>query len=253
MTSISIITPTYNADKTINDCIQSIRQQDLSVEHIIIDNNSTDNTHNIIEKNSSHIAYFISEPDKGLYDAINKGIKIAKGDIIGILNADDIYYKSTALKKVLNSFKNTNIDSCYGNLVYVDQNNTDKTIRYWKSGDYRPEKFFWGWMPPHPTFFIRRELYIKYGLYNLQLGSAADYELMLRFLLKQMITTTYIPETIIKMRTGGISNLSLKNRVMANIMDRKAWKTNGLTPYPWTLFFKPLRKINQWLSKPGIN
>jgi len=253
MTSISIITPTYNADKTINDCIQSIRQQDLPVEHIIIDGNSTDNTHNIIKKNSSHISYFISEPDKGLYDAMNKGIDIAKGDIIGILNADDIYYTSTTLKRVLNSFKNSNIDSCYGDLVYVNQNNIDKIIRYWKSGEYSPDNFIRGWMPPHPTFFAKRTIYQKYGLFNLELGSAADYEIMLRFLLKHKITTTYIPEIIIKMRIGGISNLSLKNRVKANIMDRKAWKINDLKPYPWTLFLKPLRKTTQWFVTPESN
>ena len=125
-----------------------------------------------------------------------------------------------------------------------------RIVRYWKSGDYNPQKFYHGWMPPHPTFFVRRAIYEKYGLFNLELSSAADYELMLRFLLKHKITTTYIPEVLVKMRTGGMSNASLKNRFRANRMDRKAWEVNGLKPYPWTLWMKPLRKVGQFFSKP---
>jgi glycosyltransferase len=132
----------------------------------------------------------------------------------------------------------------------VDRKDPSRIIRYWKSGDYNPRKFYWGWMPPHPTFFVRRWVYDKYGYFNLELGSAADYELMLRFLLKYGITTKYIPEVLIKMRVGGISNATVKNRIAANRMDRKAWEVNDLNPYPWTVLLKPLRKLPQWFMRP---
>lgn len=144
-------------------------------------------------------------------------------------------------------FEKQNVESCYGDLLYVHKNDTDRVIRYWRASEYHHGKFKNGWMPPHPTFFVKREIYEKYGLFNLNLGSAADYELMLRFLLKYKITTVYIPQVLIKMRTGGISNASLKNRIRANRMDRLAWKVNGLKPYPWTLWLKPLRKATQFL------
>jgi len=196
-----------------------------------------------------------SESDFGIYDAMNKGIKIASGEIIGILNADDFYASPDVIAKVVKVFENPEIDACYGNLLYVAETLSQytslfKTIRYWKSGSFKPARFYWGWMPPHPTFFVRRRIYDKYGLFNLSLGSAADYELMLRFLLKHKIRTAYIPEILVKMRTGGASNANLNNRILANKMDRKAWDVNGLKPYPWTLLFKPLRKIPQWFAKP---
>jgi len=146
-------------------------------------------------------------------------------------------------------FEKQNIDSCYGDLLYVDKNDKNKVIRYWKSSEYKHGKFKQGWMPPHPTFFVRRKIYEKYGYFNLALGSAADYELMLRFLVKHRITTAYIPEVLVKMRIGGKSNSSLRNRIRANRMDRMAWKVNDLKPYPWTLWMKPLRKIGQYFLR----
>jgi glycosyltransferase len=131
----------------------------------------------------------------------------------------------------------------------VDSANTEKVVRVWRSGGFAPGKFYWGWMPPHPTFFVRRSVYQRLGGFNLDLGSAADYELMLRFLVRHRLKTAYIPEVLVKMRTGGISNRSLLNRLKANRMDRRAWEVNGLRPYPWTLPLKPLRKIGQWLVK----
>ena len=136
-----------------------------------------------------------------------------------------------------------------GDLVYVDANDTDRVVRYWRSGDFALHKFYWGWMPPHPTFFVRREVYERCGLFNPDLGTAADYELMLRFLVRYKITSAYLSEIIIKMRSGGASNASLINRLRANRMNRMAWKVNGLRPYPWTLWMKPLRKIPQYFRK----
>jgi len=182
--------------------------------------------------------------------------------VIGILHADDFFSSADELARVAEVFTNKEIDSCYGDLVYFEEINrhraqgtgrrekNTKIVRYWKSGGYDPQKFYWGWMPPHPTFFVRREVYEKYGLFNLELGTAADYELMLRFLLKHKITCAYIPEVLVKMRVGGVSNVSWANRLRANKMDRKAREVNGLKPYPWTLWMKPVRKIPQWIF-PG--
>ena len=194
---ISIITSTLNSAATLEKCLLSITEQGhhARIEHIVIDGVSTDGTLEIAD----HIPVLlktISEPDQGLYDAINKGLKLATGDIIGILNADDFYANPNVLEKVNTAFENQAINSCYGDLIYVDRDDISRTTRYWKAGPYNYRNFYWGWMPPHPTFFVRRTVYEKYGMFNLSLGSAADYELMLRFLVKHRITAAYIPEVI---------------------------------------------------------
>ena len=216
---------------------------------MIIDGGSIDDTLRLIEPYQSENCHVISGPDNGMYDAMNKGICMASGDIIGILNADDFYADTDVLAKVADIFQDDSIDACYADLQYVDRYNVKRVVRHWRAGLFERKRFLWGWMPPHPTFFVRRSVYAKYGNFNLNLGSAADYELMLRFLLKLNISTAYIPEVLVKMRTGGKSNASLKNRLMANWFDRMAWKVNGLKPYPWTLTMKPLRKIGQYLLK----
>jgi glycosyltransferase len=258
---ISIITATYNASATLADNLLCIGGQSLAVEHLLIDGQSTDGTLAIAEKQGGHLVKIVSEPDLGIYDAMNKGISLASGEIIGILNADDLYSSSYTLRKIEEVFKDPSVDACYGDLVYVkgvyngQESIRDKfkVLRYWKSGHFNPLKFYWGWMPPHPTFFVRRSLYEKYGVFNLDLGSAADYELMLRFIFKHRINVAYIPEVLVKMRVGGVSNASLANRLRANQMDRKAWEVNDLKPYPWTLWMKPLRKLPQWWQRPPQN
>jgi glycosyltransferase involved in cell wall biosynthesis len=258
---ISIITATWNAAATIPDCLATIQAQRSSVDFIVIDNQSTDGTLDIVRRMCPECRV-LSEPDRGIYDAMNKGINLASSDIVGILNADDFYAHKGVLQKIARVFENPTVDACYGDLLYVkeldggrkaqnagffrDQGSRFKIHRYWKAGAFDPKKFYFGWMPPHPTFFVRRSAYEKFGLFNLDLGSSADYELMLRFLLKNGLKTAYIPEIVVKMRVGGVSNASLSNRLRANRMDRKAWDVNGLRPYPWTLFMKPLRKIPQW-------
>ena len=247
---ISVITPVYNGSKTIVPCIESVKKQTYKeIEHIIIDGGSTDGTLDKIDKYSSKVAKVVSEPDKGIYDAMNKGISLASGDIIGILNSDDLYADNDVLSSVAQVFKDLSVDSCYGDLVYVDPRDTDKIIRFWKSSSYSDRLFYKGWMPPHPTFFVKRAIYEKMGRYRLDLGSAADYELMLRFILKSGISTSYIPRVLVKMRCGGKSNASILNRLHANCYDRKAWKVNGMKPKPWTLLMKPLSKIKQYFSK----
>lgn len=193
----------------------------------------------------------ISEKDNGLYDALNKGIRFASGDVVGMLHADDFYAGADVLEQVAEVFRNPEVYACYGDLLYVNRSNDQtRVVRYWRSGAFNHKRFYWGWMPPHPTFFVRKSVYEKYGLFNLNLGTAADYELMLRFLVRHRIITAYIPEVLVHMRTGGMSNASVNNRLKANRMDRKAWEINGLEPYTWTIFLKPIRKIPQWWIRP---
>jgi glycosyltransferase len=214
-----------------------------------MDGGSADPTLDIAYRYGNQLRIY-SEPDRGIYDAMNKGIEMARGDIIGILNADDYYPTRDVLSRVEEAFEDESVQACYGDLVYVDEKDTSKVKRYWKAGEYDAKKFYSGWMPPHPTFFVRASVYEKYGLFNLELGTAADFELMLRFLLKHEIKAAYVPMVMVHMRTGGASNASVSNRLAANRNDRKAWQVNGLKPYPWTFTMKPLRKVGQWW-KPG--
>jgi len=245
---ISIITIAYNSQETIEDTIKSVVNQTYSnIEYIIIDGGSKDNTLSIINKYKDKISTIVSEPDKGIYDAMNKGVEKATGDLVGILNSDDFYANETVIEKIASKIKD--YDSIYADLVYVDRENTDKVTRYWKAGTYKEGAFTNGWMPPHPTFFVKKSIYNRFGTYNLKLKSAADYELMLRFLHKEKISTTYLPEVITKMRVGGQSNVTLSNRLKANKEDQLAWEINGLKPNFYTLYLKPLRKVGQFIKK----
>jgi glycosyltransferase involved in cell wall biosynthesis len=245
---ISIITVTYNSAQTLEQTIQSVLLQDHEdVEYIVVDGRSSDDTLSVIRNYRHKIDHFISEKDDGLYHALNKGIALATGDIIGILHADDFYISDDVLTAVAETFKMNDADAVYADLYYVDKDNTDKIVRKWRSGNYTPGKFLWGWMPPHPAFFVKKEMYNRYGVFNTSLRSAADYELMLRLIHKHKIKLAYLPQYIVKMRTGGQSNASIANRVKANKEDRKAWELNGLKPYFFTLTLKPLRKIFQFL------
>ena len=252
---LSVITVCYNSEKTIKRTIESLLVQSFKgFEYIIIDGKSSDKTIEIIKsyekefKKNKICFKWISEKDKGLYDAINKGISLASGDIIANLNSDDFYIDENVISDVVSKFEGENTDLLYSDLYYVDPKNTNKVIRNWKSGKYNRNNFLFGWMPPHPTFFVRSELYKKYGTFNLALKSAADYELMLRFLFKHGASASYIHRPLVRMRVGGVSNASLKNRWKANQEDRKAWKINQLKPNPFTLILKPLRKLKQFIK-----
>lgn len=246
---VSIITVVYNGEKTIRDCIESVLRQDYPhIEYILIDGGSSDKTVDIIRSYGSKIARVVSERDKGIYDAMNKGIGFATGDLIGILNADDLYAYDSAVSDVVAAVSREGSDGAYGDLVYVDTTLT-QIKRKWISGKYRNNMFSWGWMPPHPTFFLRKEWYQKYGNFRLDMGSAADYELMLRMIHKQRANLSYIPRVMIKMRIGGVSNQSILNRIRANKSDRKAWIVNELKPYFFTLWLKPIRKVMQFVNR----
>ena len=247
---VSIITITFNSAETIEDTIRSVLSQDYSdIEYIIVDGASKDGTLEIIERYRNSISTVISERDKGIYDAMNKGVEKATGDVIGILNSDDFYADASVISDLVRTMQLAGSDACYADLVYVDRNDTNRIIRSWKSGDYRQGYFLRGWMPPHPTFFVKRSIYETHGTYSLELRSAADYELMLRFIHKHAISLSYLPRVITKMRTGGQSNVSLKNRWRANREDRLAWKMNDLQPGFFTLLRKPISKLLQYIHR----
>jgi glycosyltransferase len=247
---VSIITVCYNSAKTIENTIQSVVSQDYkNIEYIIVDGLSADGTLELIHNYQSKIAKLISEKDEGIYYAINKGIAAATGDIIAILHADDFYTNSQTISIVVDAFEKKNIDTVYGDLQYVDRTDTDKVTRNWISGKYQKQNFLKGWMPPHPSFFVKRDCYSKFGVFNTTLRSAADYELMLRFLYKHNCSVEYIPQVLVKMRVGGKSNVSIMNRIKANREDKKAWELNGLRAGMFTFIRKPLSKLGQFLKK----
>lgn len=247
---VSIITIAYNSAETIEDTIKSVIAQDHDdVEYIIIDGASKDGTMDIVRRYGDQISVVISEPDKGIYDAMNKGVQAASGDIIGILNSDDYYADEHVLSDVVTKFDSDGCDGLYADLVYVNRELPDKVVRFWQAGEYKPGQFKKGWMPPHPTFFVTKSCYDQFGIYSLELRSAADYELMLRFIHKHKIRICYLPRVITHMRLGGQSNVTLKNRIKANKEDRMAWKMNGLEPGKLTFLRKPLSKLTQFIKR----
>lgn len=246
---VSIITVVFNGESTIKDCIESVLGQTYpGIEYIIVDGKSTDSTVEIVKSYGSRIAHFVSEKDRGIYDAMNKGIALATGDVVGILNADDFYAHPDVIQKVVQAMGNA--DAVYGDLVYVDAQNTDQIKRYWQSGSYERKKFLYGWMPPHPTFFLKNASYKALGGYRLDLGTAADYELMLRMLYVHRLNVNYLPDIVTIMRAGGASNKAVSNQVKANQNDRLAWQLNQIKPFWFTLWLKPIRKILQFINRP---
>lgn len=245
---ISVVTVAFNSALTIKKTIESVLNQDYQdFEYIVVDGASKDNTLEILKSYGNKIRW-ISEPDKGIYDAMSKGVKMATGDVVGIVNSDDYYPDTQVLSRVADAFKNNKIDAVYGDLQYVDFNDETKVTRNWISGEYNRDKFLKGWMPPHPTFFLTKAAYNAYGVYDISFKSAGDYELMLRMLYKHQLKAIYIPHVQMIMRAGGVSNASLKNRIRANKEDRRAWKMNGIKPRWYTLYAKPLSKIVQWIK-----
>ncbi len=244
---ISVITVSFNNADTIDDTIRSVIGQDYAdVEYIIVDGASSDDTLKIAEQYKLKISKIVSSKDDGIYFALNHGISLATGDVIAFLHADDLYATNHVLSDVMKIFSEKKVDSVYGDLHYVDRTDTSKVLRNWKSGEYKDGLFLEGWMPPHPAFFLRKDCYDRFGKFNTSFVSAADYELMLRMLHKNKISSFYLPNVLVKMRTGGTSNVSLKNRIRANREDRRAWKINGLNPGMLTLIRKPLSKLKQF-------
>ncbi len=246
---VSIITAVYNGAATIAECVQSVLAQTYpQVEYIIVDGNSTDKTLEVIAPYRQRVQRLLSEPDTGVYNALNKGIRLATGDIIGILHADDVYSHQQVIAKMVDCFRTHNIDACYADLQYVAKTDPDRVIRQWRASPYTTGKFYQGWMPPHPTLFVARWVYERYGGFNETLRIAADYEFMLRVMEKYQIKTWYLPEVTVKMRVGGLSNRSLRNLLQKTREDYQAWRLNGL-PRKWsTIPWKNLSKIGQFFG-----
>jgi glycosyltransferase len=246
---ISIITASYNSFPSIADALNSIAaQKDVTIEHVVVDGESEDQTIDAINKAHS-VSKFVSEPDKGIYDALNKGVHLACGDIIGLLHSDDLFYSDETLKNIVETFNETQADVVYGDLIYVDKNNTDKVIRYWKSQPFKPALLKRGWMPAHPTIFMRKDVYEKHGDFDLNLKISADYDFVLRVFSDSALKLVYLPEVITKMRVGGASNRGLKNIILKSKEDFRVLKKNRM-PFPlWILFTKNILKISQFLRK----
>jgi glycosyltransferase involved in cell wall biosynthesis len=246
---ISIITATFNSAATIADCLRSVDAQTSSAEHIIIDGASTDNTLEIVRRISPSARIF-SEPDHGIYEAMNKGIRLATGDIVGILNSDDLYAGPQVLEKVLHVFRESGAEALFADLVYVRPDNLDRVVRYYVGAGFTPEKFAWGWMPPHPTFFVRREIYERFGLFRTDYLIAADYELTARFLARHRIRYAYLPEVIVRMRTGGVSTRGLRSNWILNREILRACAENGISTNMLKVYSKYFRKVAQLFQRP---
>ncbi|TDE04555.1 glycosyltransferase family 2 protein [Flavobacterium hiemivividum] len=247
---ISIITVVYNNDRTIKDALQSVLSQDYkNIEYIVIDGKSTDNTVNLITDFKDRLAYFISEKDSGIYDAMNKGIRAATGDVVGILNSDDLYEDSGVIAAVMEQFNiDLDLDILYGDLVYVKSDDTNKVIRNWKSKAYYNQFFENANVPPHPSLFVKKKVYDEAGLFDLDYKIAADYEFMLRIFKKHNFNSKYFNKLIVRMRLGGASNAGLSSVIKQNKEVLNAWKKNNLNKPFYLMPLRVLRKLAQFLK-----
>lgn len=246
---ISIITVCYNSADTIEDTIRSVLSQDYrDIEYIVIDGDSKDGTIDILNKYRESIHKYISEPDKGIYDAMNKGIKLCTGDIVATLNSDDMYFNNNVVSRMADFINDGDLDAGYGDIVYIDQNDTSRITRYWKAGEYKEGAFCSGWVIPHPAFFCRKKVFEKYGYFNAQFRIAADFELMLRFIERHKIKIGYLPEVIVKMRTGGKANI-VRGMITGNLEILKSFRLNGIGLSANFFLRKPLAKISQLFAR----
>lgn len=246
---VSIITVTYNSEKYIASCIESVLNQSYAnIEYIIVDGASRDNTNTIIRSYGNRISKHISEPDKGIYDAMNKGIKMATGDIVGILNSDDFFPDRNIIAKIVSIFNEKEIDALYGDIAFIRPENTEKVVRYYSAKKFTPSRFKYGYMPPHPSFYAKRALFENYGMYKLGYKIAADYELLIRFLFRHKLRSVYLNDVIVYMRTGGVSNASVKSRYILNKEIVKACRENGITTNMFILSLKYFNKVSEYIS-----
>ena len=246
---ITVITAVYNNKRTILEALESVLSQTYhNVEYIVIDGGSTDGTVEAVRSFGNKIEKFVSEPDEGIYDAFNKGIALATGDVVGFLNSDDVYAHDRVLEKIARAFQHENADSVYGDLNYVKRDDITTVVRHWKSHGFSSKKLRQGWMPPHPTFYVKREIYEKYGGFDISFKIAADYDSILRFLGLHYISTTYVPEVLVQMRLGGVSNRDLKSILKKSAEDYRALKRNGIGGKR-VVFMKNFSKVSQFIKK----
>jgi glycosyltransferase involved in cell wall biosynthesis len=245
---ISIITVCYNSAGTINTTLQSVSEQDYhSIEHIIVDGGSKDNTMEIVAQ-YPHVAKAISEKDKGLYDAINKGIRLSSGDVVGILNSDDFFPAKDVVRTVAETFNKNDIDAVYGDVAFVRPSNLAKVVRYYSARAFHPRKFKYGYMPPHPSFYAKRKCFEAYGLYKPDYVIASDYELLMRFLYRFKVKSAYINQPLVYMRTGGVSNKTIFSRYILNKEIIRACKENLVNTNMLILSAKYFNKIFEYIG-----
>lgn len=226
---ISIVTVCFNSEKTILDTLNSVANQTYNnIEHIIIDGGSTDQTLDIIKKHQRHPLHLVSESDHGIYDAMNKGISLVAGDIIGILNSDDMYYDNKTLEDIVEEFKNRRVEAVFGDLMYFKGFKYNKIVRLYKGNKFKPNLLSWGFIPPHPTLFLRSSVYKKYGIFNINFKIAGDFDFMARIFKNETLNYYYLPQVIIKMRTGGASAFGLKSAIILNREIYQSCNFNGI-------------------------
>lgn len=252
---VSIITVSYNSEKTIRDTIESVLSQDYSdIEYIVIDGGSTDGTMEIVNQHRGHISRVVSESDRGIYDAMNKGIAIANGDVIGFLNSDDMYVSSSSVSQLMAAINIQGVDAAFADLVVVDAEETERVVRYYDSSYFSPKKFRFGWMPAHPTFFAKKSAYKMAGDYSLDYQIAADYEMLVRMLYVHQLKYAYIQKPLVKMRRGGASSASLRSNWILNCEIVRACRSNGIfTTLPIVLLKIPQKLIGKFWKKGGSN
>ena len=246
---VSIITVVRNNKETVKNAIDSVLGQTYkNIEYIVVDGASTDGTVEMVRSYGDKISQFISEPDSGLYSAMNKGISLATGDVIGILNSDDFYIDDKVIQRVVKEFEEKNVDSVYADLVYVEPKNLNKTVRYYDSSKFNPSKFSYGWMPAHPTFFVKKDAYEKHGVFRTDLKIAADFDILIRFLLTHKISYSYMQEVLVKMRVGGVST-SFNSIWINNIETLRVCRDNGIKTNIFKILSKYPAKISGLLKK----
>ncbi len=250
---ISIITVCYNSAETIAATLRSVREQTYAdIEHIVVDGGSSDATLKVLASEGTHVVKIISETDHGIYHAMNKGLAVITGEVVGFLNSDDVLSHPTVIEKIVAIMSNRAVDACHGDLVYVAQHDTDKLVRYWRSSAYRPGLFERGWVPAHPSFYARAALYRKHGGFDLEFRLAADFDMLLRLLEIHQISSVYIPEVLVKMRLGGATNGKLLNVFKQNVEIAQAFRKYGLRVGLRPFAFKLMLRLSQFFHKPSL-
>jgi glycosyltransferase len=248
---VSVITAVKNRASTVGACLRSVQSQTWrDIEHIVVDGCSTDGTLSVLAACRARLAKLICEPDSGVYDALNKGIRAASGDVVGVMHADDEFASDHTVERVARAFEDPDVEAVYGDLVYVRHDDPSQVVRYWRAGRYTRSQLAHGWMPPHPTFYVRRDVYRRFGDFDTRYKIAADYENMLRILWGGGVRAAYIPEVLVRMRTGGISN-RLQNLFMKSREDYAALRKNGIGGMQ-ALLLKNVTKLPQFVVKTSV-
>ena len=249
---VSIITVSFNCRLTIGDTLRSVSaQHHPDIEHIVVDGASSDGTLDVVRREGGHVAKVVTEPDAGIYDAMNKGLRLATGDLVGFLNADDVFADREAVARLAASASRVEADAVFGDLAYVRSDSLSSVVRYWVSGEFSPRRLRLGWMPPHPTFYISRRTLATCGEFDTSLRIASDYDFMMRCLTRRGVRTAYVPHVIVRMRMGGISNRSIGSMLDKSREDLAVMRRHGIGGWP-TLVCKNLRKLPQFVTSVPI-